>query len=173
MGMKPDEYFDAFVEGNFVDYSDEPGSVRRAFNVAVSASHLADHYFEFGRKNHPERVDKFRSLGDFVEYICTETEGTFRDIRSISNAYKHLYTNIDPKKAVHSSVASTGAVECIGFGYEGAELKEIEEHSEAVGSGTRVVYRRKDGQLLEFLPVIQRVRDFWNEFLSTEEESRA
>lgn len=163
--MTPDEYFNAFVEDNFVDYADNPGSVRRAFNAAVSASHLADHYFEFNRKNHPGRVSQFKSLGDFVEFICERTDGAFRDIRSISNAYKHLYTDVDPRKAVHSSVASTGAVDCIAFDYEGSELNEIEEHYEAGDVSTKVVYRRKDGQVLEFLPAIEKVRDFWSEFL--------
>jgi hypothetical protein len=165
MGMAPDEYLEAFVEGNFIDYAEDPGSVRRAFNVAVSASHLADHYFEFNRKNHPERVKQFKSLGDFVEFISERTGGAFRDIRSISNAYKHLYTEVDPRKAVHSSVASTGAVDCITFNYQGSDLNEIEEHYETGTPGTRVVYRRKDGQLLEFLPAIEKVRKFWDEFL--------
>ena len=165
MGMTPDEFFVAFVEDNFIDYADTPGSIRRAFNVAVSAAHLADHYFEFNRKNHPERVSQFKSLGNFLAFIDERTGGAFRDIRSISNAYKHLYTDVAPRKAVHSSVASTGAVDCITFEYQASELEEIEEDYEPGDSTTKVVYRRKDGQLLEFLPVIEKVRGFWREFL--------
>ena len=112
-------------------------------------------------------------MGDFVEFICKRTGGAFSDIRSISNAYKHLYTDGDPRKAVRSSVASTGAIDCITFDYEGSELNEIEEHNEAGDTGTKVVYRRKDGQLLEFLPAIEKVRDFWIEFLYAHQQSRA
>jgi hypothetical protein len=173
MGMTPDEYFEAFVQDNFIDYADNPGSIRRAFNAAVSASHLADHYYQFNRRNHPERVSQFRNLGDFVEFVCVETDGAFRDVRSISNSYKHLYTDVDPKKAVHSSVASTGAVECITFDYEDAELSEIEEAYEPGESGSKVVYRRKDGRLLELLPVIDKVRGFWNELLCGQRQLRA
>ena len=171
MGMTPDAFFAAFVEDNFVDYADNPGSIRRAFNAAVSASHLADHYFEFNRKHHPERVRQFESLGEFVEFICDKTDGAFRDVRSISNAYKHLYTDVNPRHAVHSSVASTGAVDCITFDYEDpdlSELREIEEHYEAGESGTKVIYRRKDGRKLELLPVLEKVVEFWRDFLHAE-----
>jgi len=61
--MTPDAYFEAFVQDNYSDYVENPGSVRRAFNAAVSASHLADHYFEYYKKNDPERVKDFQSLG--------------------------------------------------------------------------------------------------------------
>ena len=163
MGMTPDAYFEAFVQDNYSDYVENPGSVRRAFNAAVSASHLADHYFEYYKKNDPERVKDFQSLGKFVEFICTQTDGAFRDVRSIANAYKHLYTNLDHKKSVHSTVDSTGAVVCISFAYDHPDLDEIEEEYE-VGA-PMVVYRRKDGQRLAFLPVLERVHSFWSEFL--------
>lgn len=176
MGMTPHQYFEGFVEDNFADYADSPGSVRRAFNAAVSASQLADHYFEFNRKHHPERVSQYQSLGKLVEYICAETGGAFRDIRSIANAYKHLYTDTDPRHAVHSSVASTGAIECIKFEYEepsSPELTDIEEHYELGDSAAKVVYRRKDGQRLEFQPAIESVVSFWRDFLYPEQPADA
>lgn len=176
MGMTPDEFFEAFVEDNVVDYVDSPGSIRRAFNAAVAASHLADHYFEFYRKHHPERVRQFQSLGTFVEFICVKTDGAFKDVRSIANAYKHLYTDLDPRHAVHSSVASTGAVDSITFDYEEPEppeVREIEEHYVAGDSATKVIYRRKDGQQLEFLPVLEKVLDFWRNFLPAQREAYA
>jgi len=127
MGMMPDEFFEAFVRGNFEDYQQYPGCIRRAFNAAVSASHLADHYFAYYKKHDPSRVNSFNKIGDFVEYLACKTNGCFRDIRSLSNAYKHLYTSIDLKKAVHSSISSTGAIESVTFDYMNAEVKMLEE----------------------------------------------
>lgn len=146
MGMTPDAYFEAFVQDNYFDYVENPGSVRRAFNAAVPASHLADHYFEYYKKKDPERVKDFQSLGKFVEFLCAETEGAFRDVRSIANAYKHLYTNVDPQKSVHSTVESTGAVVCISFEHDHPDLDEIEEDYEVGEQASMVVYRRKAGR---------------------------
>jgi hypothetical protein len=100
-----------------------------------------------------------------VEFLCAETEGAFRDVRSIANAYKHLYTNVDPQKSVHSTVESTGAVVCISFEHDHPDLDEIEEDYEVGEQASMVVYRRKDGQRLAFLPVLERVHSFWSEFL--------
>ena len=165
MGMTPDAFFEAFVQDNYFDYVENPGSVRRAFNAAVSASHLADHYFEYYKKKDPERLKDFSSLGKFVEFLCTRTDGAFRDVRSIANAYKHLYTNVDPQKSVHSTVESTGAVVRLSFEYDYPDLDEIEEDYEASEQASMVVYRRKDGQRLVFLPALERVHSFWSEFL--------
>src|SRR3972149_8613751 len=109
MGMTPDQFFEAFVLGNYEDCQQYPGCVRRAFNAAVSASHLADHYWAYYQKYDQSKVKGFKSFDAFLEFLSTNTGGCFRDIRSISNAYKHLYSSIDPKKAVHSSISSTGA----------------------------------------------------------------
>jgi hypothetical protein len=46
MGMTPYSFFEAFVEGNALDCHEDPGDVRRAFNAAVSASHVADQYLQ-------------------------------------------------------------------------------------------------------------------------------
>lgn len=93
--MTPDQFFEAFVRGNYEDCQQYPGCVRRAFNAAVSASHLADHYFTYWNKHDQSKVRGFKAIGEFVEDLSTNTDGCFRDIRSISNAYKHLYTSID------------------------------------------------------------------------------
>lgn len=127
MGMTPDQFFEAFVRGNYEDCQQYPGCVRRAFNAAVSASHLADHYFTYWNKHDQSKVRGFKAIGEFVEDLSTNTDGCFRDIRSISNAYKHLYTSIDMKKAVHSSISSTGAIESISLADEDAVVKVMEE----------------------------------------------
>jgi hypothetical protein len=169
MGMTPDQFFEAFVRGNHEDCQQHPGCVRRAFNAAVSASHLADHYLEYYRKHEQSKVKSFRKIGDFVEYLSNATGGCYRDIRSISNAYKHLYTSIDPKKAVDSSISSTGAIESVSFVDEDAEVQMIKEDwtEDSKGSNpkSKVVFTRKDGQRIEFLPTLDTVIDFWVKLL--------
>ena len=54
--MTPEEYYEAFSLGNYEDYEENLGCVRRAFNAAISASHLADHYFNYYKKQDPEGV---------------------------------------------------------------------------------------------------------------------
>ena len=165
MGMTPDQFFEAFVRGNYEDCQQYPGCVRRAFNAAVSASHLADHYWEYWQKHDQSKGEGFKAFGAFVEDLSTNTGGCFRDIRSISNAYKHLYTSIDPKKAVHSSISSTGAIESISLADEDAEVKVLEEDCTGDSRGnnyeSKVVYVRKDGQRMEFLPTLDTIIKYW------------
>ncbi len=42
---------------------------------------------------------------------CNNTNKYFKDIRSIANAYKHLYTGHNPKYSQYSSIASAGTIE--------------------------------------------------------------
>ncbi len=171
MGMTPYQFFESFVEGNYYDFLENPGCVRRAFNAAVSASHLADHYFTYFEVHDPSKISGFKHIGDFVEHLSGQTKGSFRDIRSISNAYKHLYTSRDPKKAVHSSVSSTLAIECIEWTEKDSEVSRMEEKwiSDPKGgdSGSKVAFTRKDGKQLDFLPVLTNVFKYWGKkFLS-------
>jgi len=117
MGMTPMQFFESFVKGNNDDCHENPGCVRRAFNASVAASHLADHYFTYNKNHEPALVSKFAALGNYVDHLSRQTGGAFRDIRSIANAYKHLYTDIDPKKITYNSVSSPAAIESIEMGY--------------------------------------------------------
>src|SRR5688500_10405805 len=92
--MTPFEFLESFVQGNLEDCQEAPGSVRRAFNAAVSASHLADHWYSYNQRHNPQLVMGFKGLGNYVEHLCQETSGAFRDLRSVANAYKHLYTDV-------------------------------------------------------------------------------
>ena len=169
MGMTPYQFLEAFVEPNFDDCSQHPGCVRRAFNAAISASHLADHYFTYFKIHDPLKIKGIKNFGDFLKHLSKETGGCFRDIRSISNAYKHLYTSKDPKHAVHSSVSSTLAIESIELTDEDAEISKIEEEwfkdSTDNCSSSKVIYTRKDGKKLDFLPALDKVIQLWNEKL--------
>jgi hypothetical protein len=160
MGMTPSQYFESFVEGNHEDCHEHPGCVRRAFNAAVAASHLADHFFAFNFRHHRQVVEAYPTIGPFVAHLEAQTGGAFRDIRSIANAYKHLYTDIDPRRAAQSNVTSSGSIDSIDLP-EQAELTHISE--EYVANGSTVVFRRKDGSTSEFLPVLDKFVDYWRE----------
>ena len=164
MGMTPDQFFESFVEGNLIDCHNSPGDIRRALNAAVAASHFADHYFNFNKRHNPDIVSAFDNIGAFVEHLSTQTNAAFRDIRSISNAYKHLYTNIDKKKAAYSSIDSTGSIESIEL-CDSENVTMVEEeyfNSEVFQENTsKVVFTRKDGTKAEFLPELESVVEYF------------
>ena len=166
MGMTPEQFFDAFVVPNQWDYHEAPGDIRRAFNAAVSASHLADHYFTYYKKYDSEKVKSHENIGKFVEFLSIETGGAFRDIRSMSNAYKHLYNTSGPS-AKYESINSCGSIEQLEL--QGSEeIEEIEEgfvEAEDRESRLTVVFRRKDGTKGEFFPSLEKVIDYFQEKL--------
>ncbi len=158
MGMTPREFFESFVEGNLQDCCEDPGSVRRAFNAAISASHLADQWHTFNQRHSPNLVAEFKDIGQFIEHLSKATSGAFLDVRSIANAYKHLYTDSSSRYGAHSTIDSSGAitsVEQLG----GSDVVKVEE--EYGDSSSKVVFTRRDGSTLEFLPVLQKVVDYW------------
>ena len=112
ISMKPYQFYEMFVLGNYSDFKDQPDCIRRAFNAVVSASHMADHYFNYYKDKDIAKVNDCIHIGNYVEYVSKQTNGIFRDIRSIANAYKHLYTKTDPR----SSISSAGTIEVIALG---------------------------------------------------------
>ncbi len=168
MGTRPEEFFESFVLGNFEDFSANPGCVRRAFNAAVSASHLADHFLSFNARHDPHLVNGFRTIGTLTEHISSRTGGAFRDIRSISNAYKHLYTDSDPRTATYSSVTSSGTVDVV-FDSDEADIEGVETHffdGGDEGDKGRVIYTRKDGTQGDLLSALSAVIAYWQEEFS-------
>lgn len=163
--MTPQDFFFVFVLGNFGEYIQNPEDIRRAFNAAVSASHMADHYFNYNKKFNPGKFT-FKNIGEFVEDITKKTNGCFRDIRSISNSYKHLYE--DPSTAKYSTISSTGAIESVSFTIKNSEVKVI--GVEWLGDSkpnevkSKVVFTRKDGKRVDFLPTLKTVINFWESY---------
>lgn len=166
--MTPEDFFESFVIGNYEDCLQHTGCVRRAFNAAVSASHLADHYHTYNKRHDPSKVNSFNTIGDFMEHLSKNTCGCYRDIRSISNVYKHLYELSNQKKAVYSSISSTGAIVKITFN-KNEEVHMIEEEwtedSKFKNLKSKVVFTRKDGQRIDFLPTLDSVIKFWEKLL--------
>jgi hypothetical protein len=169
MGTTPENYFENFVYCNYVDCNDNKGNIRYAFNAAVSASHLADHYYNYYNKHDRSKIKQFQKLGDFLDFISDQTNGCFKDIRSISNAYKHLYSSTNPKKATYWTVSSPGVVESILYNGKKSQLQSIEEDyassSEANNFETRVVFTRRDGNRIDFFTTLETVINFWNRVL--------
>jgi hypothetical protein len=149
---------------NFADYQSDVGSIRYAFNAAVSASHLADHYFKYYKKYDTSKIKQFKDLPDFLNHLSKKTNGCFKDIRSISNAYKHLYTNTK-----HAEISSTGAIDSISFKKK-VKLQNIEEEINANfhsnDQTSKVIYTRRGGQKIDFLPTLDMVIQFWEKLLN-------
>jgi uncharacterized protein Usg len=158
MGMTPSDFFQSFVEGNYNDCFKNQGCVRRAFNAAVAAAQMADNYFEFHSRHNPALIDAFPKFNHFIEHLSQKTDGAFKDIRSIANAYKHLYTAHN----VHSSVDSSGVIESIEL-QDDSDLSKVEEDCGAGAS--KVVFTRRDGNKLEFFPALNRVVSYWQEVI--------
>lgn len=173
MSMTPDQFYLAFVMRNYEEFEehvhnykdleDYPDCIRKAFNAIVSASHMADHYFTFFKRNQPSKVTNYETIGKYVEHVTQKTDGCFKDIRSIANAYKHLYTGNDPKYAKYSTVSSMGIVDMIPI--KSKDVVEISQESLNDGAIHRfaVIYTKQNGQRFELLPALKKVIDFWEQ----------
>lgn len=167
MGMTPKQFLESFVEWNLVDCIEQPGDIRRGFNAAVSTSHLADHYFVYAKRYRPDLVAQFPALGDFVEHVSLKTSGAFRDVRSVSNVYKHLYTD-KGLLSKYSSIDSCGSIESL----ELEDNKSIEALQEDFVAGedqegrARVIVKRKDGSQFELLPALESVVTHFRKMLN-------
>lgn len=159
MGMTPDEFFACIVQDNWVDYHADRCSVRRAFNAAVSASQLADHWLAFNKRHAPSLVQQFESIGQYVEFLCGQTNGSFRDIRSLANAYKHLYTDVTSKYGAHSTIDSPGAMTSVEF--TKSELIKLEVDSSDCNAV--LMYTRRDGSSAAFGPALDTVVSYWED----------
>jgi hypothetical protein len=164
MGMTPDYFFELFVLGNSNDYYNNPGCLRRTFNASVAASHLADHYFTYNKCYKPDLVSKFNNIGDYVNHLSQKTSGAFRDIRSIANAYKHLYLDSDPKTIKYNTVSSPGVIQSIEVHEDDVGINLIStEFAPKSTLKEKISFTRIDGSKSEFLPILKAVVDYWKE----------
>jgi len=109
--MKPQEFLQVFVEGNYRDFIEtnrtEEDLIRRGFNTTVAASHLADHFYNYNKKHNLGKTARFIKIADYLKYLSRKSS-YFNDIRSLADAYKHLYQK-NPD-AAHVTIASAGAL---------------------------------------------------------------
>lgn len=164
--MTPEQFFESFVEGNLDDFLDQPGDIRRGFNAAVSISHLADHYYYYAKRHQPELIVRYQSLGSFIEKISKKTGGVFRDVRSVSNVYKHLYSD-EGNLSQHSSVNSCGAIEELRV--ENDEYIQSLEESYVCNDRnvekSGVIVKRKDGSDFELRDVLESAVEYFRELV--------
>jgi hypothetical protein len=151
---------DAFVEGNYEDFHYKPDCIRRAFNAAVAASHMADHYYEYCKRHAPARVSQYKSDSNYIESLYRTPGECFKDIRGISNAYKHLYTKSS------CSISSAGSIDSVEFQVKGCSVRAVEQAwvsspDEPLANATKVIYRRRDGTKGDLLNALTMVRDYW------------
>jgi len=166
VGMTPEQFFESFVEWNLEDCFDKPGDIRRGFNAAVSVSHLADQYFTYAKRHRPDLVAQFQTLGEFVEHLSLKTAGAFRDVRSVSNVYKHLYTDVG-KFSEHSTVASCGSIESLYLEEDEdiQALKKDDVRGDDQEGRMCVIVKRKDGSQFELLPALESVVNCFRELV--------
>ena len=164
--MTPNQFLESFVERNLVDCFDEPGDIRRGFNAAVSVSHLADQYFTYAKHHRPDLVAQFQTFGKFVEHLSLKTAGAFRDVRSVSNVYKHLYTDVG-KFSEHSTVDSCGSIESLEF-EDDEDIQSLEKdfvRGDDQEDRKCVIVKRKDGSQFELLPALESVVAYFKELV--------
>jgi len=165
MKTTPEYFFHFFVLGNYYEFKSNPGDVRSGFNSVLSAAHMADHYFYYNKKYNPDKVISFQNIASFVKFVSQKTKLGFKDVRSIANAYKHLYTLDNPKTAIYSTVSSPGDIETITFQNKRSDIIEIREELAEDLSISKVVYTRTDGQQINLSDTLETVILFWQDFL--------
>lgn len=154
-GMKPWEFYETFVVGNHTDWQNEPYSVRLAFNLAVAAFHLADHYFRYFEKQNPDFVRRHGKDDDglrSVQAALIKKQPYFKVIRDMANAYKHLYTRAS------CSIASGGAIEYVEF--DGNKIAPDSDDG-----NYKIVIHHRDGRITKFSEAIEGVMRMWDEIL--------
>jgi hypothetical protein len=154
----PRFFFENFVQENYNDSEQHPESIRYAFNAAISAAHLADHYWEYYKKYDPSKMD-YKNLQELRNHVNNETEGDYNHILSLANAYKHLY---ERENQAHWTLASPGVLQCINLDKNNSDIHSIEFESE---NDTKLVFTCIDGTKNNFLNTLSSVIKFWDEFL--------
>jgi hypothetical protein len=154
MGMSPYQYLNVFVWGNYDDFESNPDCVRRGVNAVISASHMADHYYNYYKRKKSDKVNAFNKLEDYLNYLYNNCN-FFRDIRSIANACKHLYSTRSS-----STIDSAGRIEVLKL--PKGNISEISYDIPENKNQATVIFTRKTGERFELLPSLQEVVDFWN-----------
>lgn len=157
MKITPYDYFKNFIIDNYEDFKKESSSLRKAFNTVVPSSQLADiiYNYYYQRNNNLER--QYPTIGSYIKKINNKTNYLFRDIRSIANAYKHLYTGIEDKYSKYSSISSMGTIELISL--EDNFIQEIsKEHEKKMNI---IIYTRKNGDKKKLEGALSHIIKFW------------
>jgi hypothetical protein len=155
--MIPYDFYEGFLYPDYEDWKADPVSIRRAFHVAVSAFHLADHYCRYHQRRDTAFAQKYQEkhdqgLKEFQEALRHRTP-SFKTIQDMANAYKHLYTRAS------CSILSGGAIENVKFDDE-----TIDNDWSKEPAGT-IVIRHRNGSVTKFADSIEQVMEMWSEII--------
>jgi hypothetical protein len=156
--MTPWDFYHEFVLQNFWMFKEDRGSIFKAFNAAIAAFQLADHFYKYLKKTRPDLVSVWRNYEEFLIHLG-KIEPAFVTVQTIATAYKHLYLYAAP----HYEASSAGALRAItsrelSFGDPGDDREEYPPE--------KVVLKRKDGTTVEFYDCLRQVVNMWPKLLS-------
>jgi hypothetical protein len=159
--MKPYDFYEAFVIPNWREWQaqqHDPFSIRLAFNAAVAAFHLADHYFRYYEKHNADFQRRYgkgdNGLRKFQAKLVSR-ERNFKIIQDMANTYKHLY----PRPSC--SILSGGAIMWMA-------LKDDKITARPFSKGSpdfEIVIRHKDGKTTKFSKAIESVIEMWSKII--------
>lgn len=154
--MTPDEFFEGFVLEDHGDWKNEPHSIRKAFHSAVSAFHLADHYFRYYKRRNQNFSTKYSTLDSYQNALKHRTP-SFKVIRDMATAYKHLYPE------GNCSILSGGSIEWITYGNQKIVQAFLDSDGHEHIDG--IVIRRKDSSVVDFTAAIEDVIEMWRKIM--------
>jgi hypothetical protein len=150
MKMTPEDFYYNFVKENFDDFIEKEECVRRGFNAAVAVFHMADHYYNYCKRNAPEKVKRFPKIKDYYVYLSQKNQ-YFQDIQGIANAYKHLYQR--KPGAPYVTINSAGSIESVSAHNLKIELDESQKY---------VAYcNTKSGERIRLSVALKSVIEMW------------
>jgi hypothetical protein len=165
MQMNPKYYFDNFVIPNYDEFCADEGNVRKAFNAVISLASMTDNCFNYYERRGDPKVAAFMVSANkkdnfiaFKNHLRT-LSSYFNDLQSMSNAYKHLYTNAGN---VYVTVESGGAVFVGEF-----EAEENDDISNELKDGycSQVYYSTKDGDTYPVKEALDDMVKVWKTIL--------
>ena len=151
--MTPSDFYYGFVKQDYYDWKSDRSSVRKAFHVATSAVHLADHYFRYHRKRdlgfaagYP--TDETKGLQRFQDEIIAECPA-FKLIQDVTNTLKHLYPR------ARCDISSAGSI-------EGIETDDCAIEANWLNGNGDVVVRLRNSSSVSFGEAIEAVIKMWS-----------
>lgn len=156
--MTSSNFYESLAFPDYKDWKREPHSIRKAFHVAVSAFHLADHYCRFHQRTHVGFQQRYGKNWDAVRnpgltdfHLALEKrQPSFNLIHSMATAYKHLYTS-----GTWCEVLSGGDIYVLK--YKNLNIQH--------GDDDVIMIRRKGGSTARFDKAIAGVMTMWGEII--------
>jgi hypothetical protein len=157
MKMTPEDFYLGFLVENYEDWQQDRYSIRRAFNAAVSALHLADTYCLYHQRHSPTFLKKYgrrKGLERFQKALFRR-EPHFKTIRDMATAYKHLYPGAT------CDVSSGGSIDAIR--YPGGEI--VHDVPDEPQGHWEVLIRRRNAMAVKFSVAMDAVIAMWDSII--------